>query len=152
MYSDRNIINRGNVREDHHTAYQPDRDFLIFEVTARVVAAAFEVLGMGNKTEQAKNLPIPAEVATWDNLKKLVVDKEMMDETITSTISAQERQEMVNEMELNPDGHFPCRFPGCSKSFNYNGKSRKRHELSHDPPVDDSDNCGSTPTPACFTL
>lgn len=63
-------------------------------------------------------------------------------------ISAQERQEIVNEIELNPDGHFPCRFPGCSKSFKYYGKSRKRHELSHDPPVDVSGNCDSTPTPA----
>jgi len=162
MYSDWNIINRRNVREDPHAAYRPDRDFLILEVTARVVAAAFEVLGMGNKTEQPKNLPISAEVATWDNLKKLqflhkaaavivdklVVNKEMMDETITSMISAQERQEMVNEIELNPDGRFPCRFPGCSKSFKYNGKSRKRHELSHDPPVDVSDNCDSSSTPA----
>lgn len=71
MYSDWNIINRQNVREDPHTAYRPDRDFLILEVTAQVVAAAFEVLGMGNKTEQPKNLPIPAEVVTWDNFKKL---------------------------------------------------------------------------------
>lgn len=162
MYSDRNIINRRNVREDPHTAYRPDRDFLILEVTARVVAAAFEVLGMGNKIEQPKNLPIPVEVTTWDNLKKLqflhkaaamivdklVVDKEMMDETITSMISAQERQEIVNKIELNPDGRFSCRYPGCSKSFKYNGKSRKRHELSHDPPVDVSDNCDSIPTPA----
>lgn len=162
MYSDRNIINRRNVREDPHTAYRPDRDFLILEVTARVVAAAFEVLGMGNKIEQPKNLPIPVEVTTRDNLKKLqflhkaaamiveklVVDKEMMDETITSMISAQERQEIVNKIELNPDGRFPCRYPGCSKSFKYNGKSRKRHELSHDPPVDVSDNCDSIPTPA----
>ena len=162
MYSDRNIINRRNVREDPHTTYRPDRDFLILEVTARVVAAAFEVLGICNKTEQPKNLPIPADIPTWDNLKKLqflhkaaamivdklVVDKEMMDETITSLISAQERQEMVNEIELNPDGRFPCRFPGCSKSFKFNGKSRKRHELSHDPPVDVSDNCDSILPPS----
>ena len=118
MYSDRNIINRRNVREDPHTAYRPDRDFLILEVTARVVAAAFEVLGMGNKIEQPKNLPIPVEVTTWDNLKKLqflhkaaamivdklVVDKEMMDETITSMISAQERQEIVNKIEYTQMG------------------------------------------------
>ena len=55
-------------------------------------------------------------------------------------ISGQERQEMINQIELNADGEFPCRFPGCSKSFKYNGKSRKNHELSHDPPVLISDN------------
>ena len=42
---------------------------------------------------------------------------------------------MVNQMELNTDGRFPCRFPGCSKSFQYDGKTRKKHEMSHGPPV-----------------
>ena len=160
MYSDRNVINRRNVREDPHTAYRPDRDFLILEVTARVIAAAFEVLGMTNKTEQPKNLPIPADLATWDNFKKLqflhkaaamivdklVVNKEMMDKTIETMVSAQERLEMISQIELNQDGRFPCRFPGCSKSFKYNGNSRKKHELSHDPPVVVADNNYSTPT------
>lgn len=160
MYSDRNIINRRNVREDPHTAYRPDRDFLILEVTARVVAAAFEVLGMSSKTDQPKNLPIPADLETWDKFKQLqflhkaaemivdqlVVNKAMMDETIATMISAQERQEMINQIELNPEGRFPCRFPGCTKSFKYNGKSRQKHELNHDPPVVISDNYDSTPT------
>ena len=52
MYFDRNVINRRNVREDPHTAYQPNRDFLILEVTARVVAAAYEVLGISTESTQ----------------------------------------------------------------------------------------------------
>lgn len=71
MYFDRNVINRRNVREDPHTAYQPDRDFLILEVTARVVAAAFEVLEISSKTEQPKNLPIPEDIAKWNKLEQL---------------------------------------------------------------------------------
>ena len=162
MYFDKNVINRRNVREDPHTAYQPDRDFLILEVTARVVAAAFEVYEISSKTEQPKNLPIPEDIAKWNKLEqlqflhkgaamvvdKLVVDKEMMDETIETMISVQERQEMISQIALNACGRFPCRFPGCSKSFKYNGKSRKNHELSHVPQVIISENNNdSTPTP-----
>lgn len=113
-----------------------------------------------NKTEQPKNLPIPADLAAWDNFKKLqflhkaaaiivdklVVNKEMMDKTIETMVSALERLEMISQIELNPDGRFPCRFPGCSKSFKYNRNSRKKHELSHDPPVVVPDNNYSTPT------
>ena len=159
MHFDRNVINRRNVREDPHTAYQPDRDFLILEVKACVIAAALEVLNIPSKTEQPKNLAI----ANWNKLErlqflhkaaamvvdKLVVDKAMMDETIQSTISAQERQEMINQIELNADGHFPCRFPGCSKSSKWNGKSRKKHDSVHDPPVLlADDNHDSTHTPS----
>lgn len=32
------------------------------------------------------------------------------------------------------DGRFPCRFPGCSSSYKYDGVNRRRHEMSHDPP------------------
>ena len=70
-----------------------------------------------------------------------------MDKTIENMISAQERQTLIDQIELNADGCFPCRFPGCSKSFKYNGKSRKNDELSHDPPVVIlEDNLDSTPT------
>ena len=148
MYSDRNVINRRNVREDPHTAYRPDRDFLALEVTARVIAAAFEVLGIARKNEKPNNLPLPENLATLSRLKKLqflhkaagmivdklVVNKDMMDNTIQTMLSAQEKQELINQTELNPEGRFPSRFPGCSKSFKYNGRSRKNHELSHDPP------------------
>ena len=32
------------------------------------------------------------------------------------------------------DGRYPCRFPGCSSSYKYDGVNRRRHEMSHDPP------------------
>ncbi|CAB3993979.1 Hypothetical predicted protein [Paramuricea clavata] len=50
-------------------------------------------------------------------------------------ISVQERQDLITQQELNQEGRFPCRFPGCPKSFKYNGKNRKKPELSPDPPV-----------------
>lgn len=72
---------------------------------------------------------------------KFVVDKEMMDEIIIFMIFVQERQEIVNKIELNLDGCFFCRYFGCLKFFKYNGKSRKRYEFSYDFLVDVFDNC-----------
>ena len=41
--------------------------------------------------------------------------------------------EILSEQEKN-DGRFPCRSPGCNKSFKYKGKRRRDNELTHDPP------------------
>jgi hypothetical protein len=149
MMSDRNVINRRNVREDPHHAYRADKDFLVLEVTARVIYAAYQVLGLSESTSQPKHFPIPADIGNQSNMKKLqflhkaaakivdqlVVNEKMMDSSIQTMISVQERQDLINQQELNQEGRFPCRFPGCPKSFKYNGKNRKKHELSHDPPV-----------------
>lgn len=158
MFADRNVINRRNVREDPHTAYRPDRDFMILEVTARVVAAALYVLGLDSRQAQPTNLPIPDDLSSQSKLQKLqflnkaaakivdelVVDETMLNGSIEAMVSAQQRQELEKQLELDPDGRFPCRFPGCTASFKYNGKHRRRHELNHDPPVDVSEDLPST--------
>ena len=54
---------------------------------------------------------------------------------VARVLTDAEKEQLLNNQELTPDGRFPCRFPGCEKSFKYNGKSRTKHELSHDPPV-----------------
>ncbi|CAB3993978.1 Hypothetical predicted protein [Paramuricea clavata] len=56
MY-DRNVINRRNVIEDPHQAYRADKDFLVLEVTARVIFAAYQVLGLSESTSQPKHFP-----------------------------------------------------------------------------------------------
>ena len=159
MFADRNLINRRNVREDPHTAYRADRDFMVLVVTARVIAAAFHVLGLDSRQGKPKHLPIPKDLSNQSKLQKLqflhkaagmivdelVVDEGMLNGSIEAMVSAQERQEVLQQLQLNPDGRFPCRFPGCAVSFKYNGKSRRRHEQGHDPPVDISDNLPSTP-------
>ena len=75
---------------------------------------------------------------------ELVVDETMMDGSIEQFVSTQQREEILQLIELNPDGRFPCRFPGCTASFKYNGKHRRKHELNHDPPVDVSDDLPTT--------
>ena len=149
MFADRNLINRRNVREDPHTAYRADRDFMVLEVTARVVAAAFVVLGLESKQDKPKHFTIPENLSSQSRFHQLqflhnaaakivdevVIDETMMNGSLEKLISVQERQEILKQLELNEDGRFPCRFPGCQASFKYNGKSRRRHELGHNPPV-----------------
>ena len=122
MMSDRNVINRRNVREDPHQAYRADKDFLLLEVTARVIYAAYQVLGLSESTSQPKHFPIPADIGNQSNMKKLqflhkaaakivdqlVVNEKMMDSSIQTMISVQERQDLINQQELNQEG------------FNYN--------------------------------
>ena len=89
------------------------------------------MLQIARKNEKPKNLPIPENLVTLSRLKKLqylhkaagvivdqlVINKDMTDNTTQIMLSAQERQKRINRMELSPEGRFPCRFPGCSKSF-----------------------------------
>ena len=48
-----------------------------------------------------------------------------------------EHLKICEEMELVVDRErrYPCRAPGCSKTFAHGGKSRRNHEASHNPPV-----------------
>ena len=52
-------------------------------------------------------------------------------------IKDMEHLKICEEMELVVDGEgrYPCRAPGCSKTFAHSGKSRRNHEASHNPPV-----------------
>ena len=46
MYSDKNLVNRRNLKKDVTTAANACRRFFILEVEARIVAATLHVLGM----------------------------------------------------------------------------------------------------------
>lgn len=65
---------------------------------------------------------------------QFVIDKLSLNNFLDSILCEQEKDDAVNNQELTADGRFPCRSPGCNKSFKYDGKRRKDHELTHDPP------------------
>ena len=136
MYSDRNLIN-----------YRADRDFFLLVLKSRVIVAAMELFGLANKTSVPSTFTIPDDISTYTKLQKLeilhkaaslIVDKFVfsgaLDTMIENVMTAQEREDIVNQQELTADGRFPCRFAGCKASFKYDGKSRRKHELTHDPP------------------
>ena len=65
---------------------------------------------------------------------QFVLDKHSLNKFSDRILCEQEKDDAVNNQELTADGRFPCRSPGCDKSFKYDGKRRKDHELTHDPP------------------
>ena len=105
MFADRNLINHRNVRDDPHTAYRADRDFMVLEVTARVIAAAFLVLGLESKQDKPKHFTIPDNLASQSKFHQLqflhkaaakivgevVIDETMMNGSLEEMISIQER-------------------------------------------------------------
>ena len=62
--------------------------------------------------------PVRADLSTCSFLHKtaakieVVVDETMMNGSLQNMVSVQERQTILNQLEINEDGRFPCRFPG----------------------------------------
>ena len=141
--ADRNLINRRNVTVDPHSAYRPDRDFIITEVTARVIVAAMKVLGIETVSSVPLAFPIPAKFDKEDSLTKLkflhhvsakVVDEIVIDQSTFATLmeraTAVQDKELSDNKQLNEDNRFPCRYPECPKSYKYNGKARRKQSFS----------------------
>ena len=148
MFSDRTLINRRNVTGDPKAAYRPNRDFLRIVLKSRVIAAAMKLLGLEDKSSLPSQYPPPPQTATrsqkYDYLMRIstaIVDEYIfqnghVDELVRSVLTEQEREEIRDHQQLTEDGRFPCRFAGCERSFRYDGKSRRNHELTHQPPPD----------------
>ena len=166
MFADRTLINRRNVTSDTHSSYRANQDFFSVVFTSRVIVAAMKVLGFENKAGAPSNHSLPTNLNSMKKAEKLdcllemsakVVDEFVfqhasnVNDLVNRVVTQQERDEVLNHQQLTPDGRFPCRFPGCERSFKYNGKSRRAHELAHDPPVQVEDEVNdftsSTPNP-----
>lgn len=148
LYDDRTTINRRNVTADPSKAYRADRDFFLVVIQSRVIAAAMEILGLQSKSSQPSKCPIPPDLANMSSLAKLqylhqvaamivdsfVFDQSSVNHLVDKILTAQEREDVINSQQLTEDGRFPCRSPGCNYSFQYDGRSRRRHEMTHIPP------------------
>ena len=130
--------------------YRPDRDFLNIIFQSRVIAAAKKVLGFENKTGKPTKFNLPPRMDLLKKLEKLnclhelagkIVDTFVFDQgssvdaIVNTVVTEQEKENLLRQQKLTPAGRFPCRFPGCTSSFKYDGKSRRSHELKHNPPV-----------------
>lgn len=58
----------------------------------------------------------------------------MFNEDSVNILSNQQTQDVHDQQEHNADGKCRYRFPVCQISFKFDGASRRRHELLHDPP------------------
>lgn len=149
LFADRTLINRRNVTGDVHSSYRANRDFLSLVFKSRILAAAMKVLGIEGKSGIPTKHSLPPNMEKLNKSERLdclhELSAKVVDEFVFQSSSAvnalvddvltEQEKDILNQQDLTPEGRFPCRFPGCDKSFKYNGKSRRNHELSHEPPV-----------------
>ena len=112
------------------------------------------VLGFADKSSAPAHYSLPKDMEKMRKAEKLellhgicekVVDSFIFQsgeelQKLVDGVLTEEEKDILQQQELTAEGRFPCRFPGCNKSFKYSGKTRRNHELSHDPPIqfDDS--------------
>ena len=60
--------------------------------------------------------------------------QQRMNNIIFFWLTTKEKEEIIKGKKLTDDSRFPCRFQGCPFSFKFDEKSRKKHELTHNPP------------------
>lgn len=147
MYSDRNLINRRNVKGDVSASANACRRFFNLEVEARVVAAALHILGMSKIDEKPTQnaipngleaeSPKPQKKAYLHKVASLVVESFVVDKERNQEIiqSYQHLEEQQRKNVVNADGRYPCRYLGCQKTFAHDGKLRREHEEQHNPPI-----------------
>ena len=154
LFSDRTLLNRRNVTGDPHSSYRANRDFLHNIFHSRLITAAMTVLGFADKSSAPAHYPLLKDMEKMRKAEKIeflhTISEKVVDSFIFQSgeelqklvdgVLTEEEKDILQQQELTAEGRFPCRFPGCNKSFKYNGKTRSNHELSHDPPVqfDDS--------------
>ena len=143
MYSDRNLINRRNVKSDVSSAANACRRFFTLEVEARIVAAALHILGMTKMDDPEPTTPefkLPsgqdhdAKKTYLGKVSASVVDQFVVDQKRNCDVQEAAKKHQ-RDQQKNVYGRYPCRYPGCSKSFVNPGKRRDDHEAGHVPPV-----------------
>lgn len=124
------------------------------------------VLAFADKASAPANYPLPADMEKMGKAQKLdclneisakVVDAFVFQSSVevnnlVDGVLTEEERDILQQQELTHEGRFPCRSPGCDKTFKYNGKARRNHEMSHDPPVQvENSAILSTSTPTSTT-
>ena len=116
-------------------------EFFLMEVETRVVAATLKVLGLDSIDGEPNSTSMPASLvdSSTDTRKKFlkslslnVIDKYVSHQEQMAKIIADAKKEKQADVEILPDGKFPCRFPSCKKTFAHDGKRREAHEKTHD--------------------
>ena len=137
------MVNRRNVKGDVSAAANACRRFFQTEVETRVIAATLKVLGMNsldakNPTQNVlvtENATKQAKKACLRKIASIVVDDYVVDrernENIMRSVQVIEPEQHAREQQVNAQGRYPCRSPGCSKTFAHDGKLRRDHELKH---------------------
>lgn len=121
---------------------------MILDIKACVLAAAIKVLDMQSIEDQPQSFTISEPLKNAPMILKqlylqkvcvaiveeFIINQDLQKKMINSILTNQESEDLDNNQELTPDVKFPCRYSGCNKVFKVDGKCRRNHELTHDPP------------------
>ena len=117
LFSDRNLINRRNVKADAHHAYAPNKQMFLLAVKARIVASAMKVMGLeeldGKTIKHVHLRNLASQI-----VDRFIVDDQSYNAIINHALEDNERQEL-RRAEMTADGRFLCRHDGCNKTFRY---------------------------------
>lgn len=118
------------------------------------------VLEFAEKSSAPEHYPLPEDMEKLRKAQKLeylhgISEKEVdsfifQSEEQVQKLKTEEEIDILQQQELTAKGRFPSRFPGCNKSFKYNGKTRRNNELFHHPRVQFKDSMIKTQSsPEC---
>lgn len=72
LFADRNLINRRNVKNDTHHAYDANKQMLLLAVKARVIAAAAMFIGLRTIDDKLPTkYPFPADMSRRNRNDKI---------------------------------------------------------------------------------
>eukprot|EP00795_Rhopilema_esculentum_P010125 gene10125-18788_t len=142
MFADKVFINRRNVRSDVSQKVEGCKQFFILEVTARVLAAYCEILGIKDVDDE------PDQNTVLDNVSMMSIKekKELLDslsaKVVDNFIIRKERNAGIVNRQIyedwllatnvkDDDGMYLCRKHGCLQTFKFDGKRRIEHEKMH---------------------
>ena len=148
LFALRNYVNWRDVVSDAQHKPAPCKRFLNTVLDAQIVAAGMKFFGMKTVTdkpttngfsESMKDRVKPEKQKYLQStvlkfISTYIVDTELYAKHFSNIDSLQEWENHEARQQVNPDGRYPCRFRGCQASFKYDGRSRRLHELTHDPP------------------
>jgi hypothetical protein len=113
----------------------------MLELEARIIAATMIELGIGEMCqspstgtyEDLGSMSKQAKVDCLNSLACKVVDTYILRKDKVETIleKTREAQDAEKSENVKEGERFPCRFPGCQKSFKHDGKRRRDHEKTH---------------------
>ena len=110
------------------------------EIEARVIAAALDSMKISSLDDTPPQDILPPSLvhatakAQQKFLKDLafkVVDTYIVNETNINSLMEKLQKERRVDSSVLANGRFGCRFPGCTKSFAFDGKRRITHEKTH---------------------
>jgi hypothetical protein len=122
--------------------------FLHLVLDSQIIVAAMKFFGMKTFEDKPSINAIPDEMkeatttVKQEFLHKVIkqflsvfVINENVYKTQRENVSALDKWEICQRRQtLTADGKYPCRYHGCESSYVYDGASRRRHEMSHNPP------------------